>query len=137
MKRRKNFAEVFDVLKHRIIDNNLSIQEVSENSDVSEELIELLMNPDSDVINSIDRLFTALKVNRYFKELKFEIYKLSGEGTQFKVTRIINPKCSIYFDKSTQEFYRFRVKYKRDKLSIARKQLIMSEMKDFLENRLK
>jgi hypothetical protein len=135
--KRKNFAGAFDILKHRIIDNNLSIEEVSENAEVSEELVELLMNPDSDVVNSIERLFKSLKVNLYIKELKFEIYKLRGEGNQFKVTRIINPKCSIYFDKSTQEFYRFREKYKRDKLSRARKQLIMSEMKEFLENRLK
>ena len=135
--KRKNFAGVFEALKHRIIDNNLSIQEVSENSDVPEELIELLMNPDSDVINSIERLFTALKINIYMSELKFDIYKLFGEGNQYKIIRVINPKCSIYFDKSTQEFYKFRVKYKRNNLSRVRKQLIMSEMKEFLESKLK
>ena len=128
------FTEVFDLLKHRIVNNNLSIKEVADNSGVSEKLVEILLNPDSDVIDSISRLLTDFKINTYAKELTFRVYEVYGKENQFKVTRLIKPRCSIYFDKSTQKYYKFSVKYKRDDVSETNKQLIMSEMKEFLEN---
>jgi transcriptional regulator with XRE-family HTH domain len=129
------FNEVFNALKRRIISHNLSIQEIAENSTVSEELIELLFDDKNNVINDISRLIEFLNVNVSYSERAFKVYIITDSGKQLKVTRIIKPRCSIYFDKPTQEFYRFEVKHKRhNKISRPLKQLIMSEMKEFTED---
>lgn len=132
------FNEVFNALKKRIISHNLSIKEIAENSNVSEELIELLFDDKNNVINDISRLIEFLNINVSYSERSFKVYRITDAGKQLKVTRIIKPKCSIYFDKPTQEFYRFEVKHKRhNKITKHLKALIMSEMKDFTEDYLR
>ena len=131
-------SEIFNVVKNRIISHNLSIQEIAENSNVSEELLEIFLNNKNNVINDLSRLLEFLKINTYYKELSFKVYRITDAGTQLKVTRIIKPKSYIYFDKPTQNYYRFTLKHKRyNKISKAHKDLIMSEMKDFTENYLR
>lgn len=133
-----NLSDIFDATMKRIVRHNLSIQEISENLDIDEELLEIFLNSKNNVINDLSRLLEFLKINTYYKENYFTAYKITDAGTQLKITRFIKPKCSIYFDRPTQKFYRFSMKYgKHNIISDTRKQLFMSEMKDFLEDYLR
>ena len=87
-------SELFDAAKRRIVSHNLSIQEIAENSNVSEELIEILLNNKNNVINDLSRIIEFLKINTYYKELIFTPYKITDSGKQLKVTRIASCTCS-------------------------------------------
>lgn len=131
-------SEIMTTALQRIVDNNLSIQELSENSNVSEELLEILLNNKNNVTNDLSRLFEFLKINTYFKELVFKAYIITDDANQLKITRVIKPKCFMYFDRATQEYYRFSLKHKRhNTISRQHKYLIMNEMKEFTENYVK
>ena len=132
------FNKIFDDLKNRIIENNLTFEEVAENSGISVELLEILLNPDSDVVDSISRLFAFTKINLHSKRILLKIHTIAynKNKTQLRIKRVVEPKCSMFFDKATQEFYKFSMTNKRLKISETHKQLLMSDMKGFLEKTL-
>ncbi len=133
-----SLSDIFDATMKRMIRHNLSIQEIAENTDIDEELLEIFLNNENNVINDLSRLLEFLKINTYYKENYFTAYKIIDAGKQLKIARIIKPKCSIYFDKATQKFYRFYAKFGRHNIiSETRKQVFMSEMKDYTENYLR
>ena len=133
-----NLSDIFDVAMKKMVEDNLSIQEIAENIDIDEELLEIFLNSKNNVINDLSRLLQFLRINTYYKDNYFRAYHITDDKTQLKITRIIKPRCSIYFDKSTQNFYKFSMVHKlHNKISNTRKQIIMSEMKGFLENYLR
>ena len=133
-----NLTEVFNSVKNKLINKNLTIEEVAENTGVKQEVVEFLLDPNNNIIDDLSRIILFTKTGLEQRDYIFKTYTITEEDTQLKITRVIKPKCSIYFDKPTQEFYHFTAKYKKhNKLSNTRKMLIMSEMKDFLQDYLK
>ena len=133
---KNNFSDIFDKLKLHIADSNLTLEEISENIGVSEELLAIFLDPDNEVIDSVSRLFRFMNISLYSRELEFKPYSMKQNGTQIRLIRRIKPYCSIYFDTATQEFYKFTMKYKKIYLSDNHKMLIMSEMKDYLQSNM-
>ena len=131
-------TEIFNNVKNKIIKQNLTIEEVAVNSGVKQEMVEFFLNPNNNVVDDLSRLIDFTKTGLKQKDYIFKTYNIIEEGTQIKITRVIKPQCSVYFDKPTQDFYRFSLKYKKhNKISNIRKRLIMSEMKESLEEYLK
>mgnify|MGYP000978711307 FL=1 len=131
--KRNTIADILEILKLKITDKKLTIQELAENTDLSQEMVEFYLN--SEAIEEFSRILEFMKIGLYYNHFIFNAYKIYDAGTQLKITRVIEPRCSVYFDRKTQGFYRFEMRFKRHfKLSDTRKQLILNEMKDFYED---
>lgn len=129
-------ADAFLLLKNRVIEENLTLEELSKNTGVSEDRLNFYLN--SEMSDEFSRLMDFMRIGLHAKKFKYFVYKIYDGGTiggtQVKITRVIEPKCHIYFDRKTQSFYRFNLKYTRhNKITDDYKQLIMNEMKDYLE----
>ena len=125
-------ANAFLLLKKRVIEENLTLEELSKNTGVSEDRLNFYLN--SEMSDEFSRLMDFMRIGLHAKVFKYFVYKIYDGGTQLKITRVIEPKCHIYFDRKTQNFYRFKLKYTRhNKITDDYKQLIMNEMKDYLE----
>jgi len=138
-KLKKYISSLEDAFKsaNKIVENNnLTIQEIAENINCDEELVEIFLNNDNDVSGALTRMFVFLNIRIKSKEFLFQSHKAYDNGTYVKIKRIINPQCSIYYDRTRQIFYDFSMKYKREKITETRKNIIITEMSDFLEKHL-
>lgn len=135
---KSTLQEVFNIVKKKIVEKNISIEELSLNVGCDEKLIEIFLNPDNDVISSLSRMMALTKVNLKYNNCDFNIYLTYDSGSEIKITRRIKPRCHIYFDMATQEFYDFGVKYKKT-FPYEYKDIYISEMakhlKEYLENK--
>tara|TARA_R110000772_G_scaffold35637_4_gene85815 strand:+ start:27143 stop:27568 length:426 start_codon:yes stop_codon:yes gene_type:complete len=129
----KPFAVIFDEVKTRIAENTLTLEELSNETGMDQDLLSILLDQNNDVVDGISRLFSFMKINLHSNPLKFSIYKIMNGDTQVKILRTIKPKASIYYDKPTGKFFKFVLNKKRNKVTDHHKSLIMSEMQSFLE----
>tara|TARA_R110000823_G_scaffold204098_5_gene335157 strand:- start:706 stop:1131 length:426 start_codon:yes stop_codon:yes gene_type:complete len=130
----KTFLEIFDEAKIRIAENTLTLKELSTETGVDEGLLLILLDQNNDVVNGISRLMSFMKINLHSNHLKFSAHTLVDGNTQAKIVRTIEPRCSMYYDKATCTFFRFKLTKKRNKITRHQKALIISDMKDFLED---
>lgn len=137
--RYETLSEIFKVAKLKIADHHLSIRELHENTDIPEELLAIFLDDSNEVVNDLSRLFKFLKFGFMFNELVFRhhLISYSKSRTQLKITRLIQPRCTVYYDKGTQEFYKFNMTIKSNKASKMRKEILLNEMALFVENFLK
>ena len=132
----KTFLEIFDELKTRIAENTLTLEELANETGVEEGLLKIFLDQNNDVVNGMSRLFSFMKINLHSNHLKFSAYTIINGDTQIKINRTIAPKCYMYFDKPTGKYFNFKLKKTRNKISKHRKLLIISDMKDFLEENI-
>jgi hypothetical protein len=127
----QSLEDVFVSLKNKIAENKLSLKEVAANTQADEELIAIILDDSSQVVKTVSDLLNFMKFKIKSRELNFKVYKIRTYENQVKITRIIHPRCHIYFDKPTQKFFKFEMKYKREKVSDTYKQLIINDMVEF------
>ncbi len=134
-----SLSEIFETAKLKIADHHLSIRELHENTDIPEELLAIFLDDSNEVINDLSRLFKFLKYRFSYNEMLFRTHLISysKSRTQLKITRIIQPRCTVYYDKGTQKFYKFNMTIKSNKASEMRKQILLNEIAEFVENFLR
>lgn len=135
-KKQKSFVECFDAVKIRIFDNKLTIQELAETIGTEEEILEILLNPNTQVIEILSKLILIMKIKLHYSEMNFKLYKIFDNKTQLKIIRTLQPFCSMYFDRATQEFYNFKLTHKHYKISKTTKEIIVSEMAEAIKKHL-
>lgn len=129
---RKSLLEIIKTVKERIIENKLTLKEISKNIAHDEKLIAFVLNEENNVLKAISDTITFMKIRMKEEKMSFNTYLLFTDGgTQVKITRILHPKCHVYFDKPSQQFLNFEMKYKGQNISKAYKQLIINEMTEF------
>lgn len=136
MRQFKDFEQLFLEAKKKAIMHNLTVDDLSENAIVEPELLRILFDDSKDVVGSIDRLFKFLKIRFTTKHNIFDVYKLYDSGTQIKITRVIEPKCSMYYDRATANFYKFSYKIKTIERSETTTDILKSEMKELIEKNI-
>lgn len=136
MSKTNTFKDVFDVAKNRIANNKLSLNELSENAIVPEELLRILFDNRNNIVNDISRLFEFLNIRVSATEKAFKVYRITDDGQQLKITRVIKPLCSMYYDKGDGKFYRFSYKIKREKRDKSETDIIKTEIKELVINHL-
>lgn len=132
----KDFKKIFEEAKQVAINNNLTIEEIQENAKVDPQLLRVFFDDSKDVIDSLDRMFKFLKVSFSSRLKIFEAYKMYDSGTQIKLSRVIEPKCSIYYDKPTSKFYKFSYRVKTIDRSEFTTETLKSEMMDLIYKNL-
>ena len=132
----KNFEEVFNELKQIMIDNNLSVEDLADNSGADPQLIRILFDESTDVVGSISRIFEFTNTKLFTKQLQFRMYHLTDSGTQIRVARLIKPKCSIYYDKANGNFYKFEYRFKTRQGTETRTEIIKNEIKVLVDDYL-
>lgn len=130
-----NITDAFAEAKKVIQENNITIQEISENTNIDEQLVHIIFN--EVITNDLSRVLDFLKIKLIIKPLKFKPYSIiDDKGTSIKIKRRIKPYCSMYYDKATGKYYNFNVKHKSMKLSQKRKDIIIDEMDSVLKEYL-
>lgn len=137
MAKYKTINDLFSELKQVAIDHNLSIDELAENTNSEPQLLRILFDESQDVIGTLSRLFEFHKIEVFSKHRIFKPYKIYDSGTQIKVTRVIEPRCSMYYDKESAKYFKFKYKFKTKKRSETTTNIIKTEIKELVEKHLK
>ena len=132
----KTIEQLFEEVKQIAIDHNLSIEDIADNTDIEHQLLRIFFNESTDVIGSLSRLFKFTKISLFSSHRIFETYKIYDSGKQLKITRVIEPKCSMYYDKATAKFYKFAYKYKTKERTETRSDILKSEIKQLTNSYL-
>jgi len=127
-------TEIFKQVKERITKNELTFKEITQNTGVSEELLDIFFDDKNDVVKGLSNIISFMKFNLYHREIKFQSYHIRETITQFRITRTIEPKCFVYFDKADNKFYSFqRIPRQLDPIHETQKQTILSEIKTIID----
>lgn len=124
---------ILEITKQVIQDKKLTIKELADNIEAEEQIIEILLNPNNDVVGALSRLIELTNVRLRYVQKPMKVYKIYDNGAQLKIRRTLKPFCWMYFNRATQEFYNFEQKFKREKISTTTKEIIISEMADEVE----
>jgi len=128
-------TEIFKQVKERITKNELTLKEITQNTGVSEELLDIFFDDNNDVVRGLSNIIGFMKFNLYYREIKFQVYHIRETITQFRITRTIEPKCFVYFDKADNKFYSFqRIPRQPDPIHETQKQIILSDIKAIIDN---
>jgi len=105
-KRQSSLSFVFEEVKARIALNNISIQEICDNTKVERDIVELIFS--EDIVDSISRIiqFTKVKIT-LTNTWSMDVYHVHEDKSTLKITRKIEPKAHMYYDKKTGNFYNF------------------------------
>lgn len=122
----RKFSKIFDTLKDRIIESELTLNEICNNANINADLLDVLLDNSNNVVNDIERLFDFLKISLLSRSLEFKCYTITLSKTinQIKITRLIKPKCHAYYDIETSYLYKF---YSRTNIREFEKQLIINQ----------
>lgn len=132
----KNFTQVFEELKNLALENNLTVEDFADGTGADPQLIRILFNKETDVIDSISRMFEHVNIKLFTKHLVLKTYYITVSDAQIKVRRLIDPKCQIYYSKSEGRYYDFTYKHKKNRPSATREKIIQSEMKRLVDEYL-
>lgn len=134
----KSLIEYFGVLKDRFEENNITFNDINLNTDIPEEILQIYFSNENNVVRDLSTLFEFGKVKFNIVSRVFKVYMIFDDNQQIKITRVIEPKASVYYDRATQNYYRFEFKKKRLKSSTEiNKNLIINEIDEKLEIYLK
>jgi hypothetical protein len=104
-----SLSAIFEEVKKRFRENNISINEICDNAKVSRDIVEILWS--ESLIDDISRIIQLAKVKITVSNAwDMKIYRVKESKDAIKVTRIIEPKCHIYYDKASTNFYNFYIK---------------------------
>lgn len=134
MRKEQKENQIFGVIKKIILNNKISIEDIVENTNLDEETIKIFLN--SEVSTELTTLLDFLGIRIRFRNLAFKAYYITEEPTIIKITRVIKPYCSMYFDRTTGKYHRFKIKYKKAKVSENKRELIIKEMDDAVREHL-
>ena len=132
----KSFMEILNEAKQVIAEHNVSFDEISENTGVDSEFVRILFDDTTKTGMNIDEIFEFLKLKFVSKKLIFRPYAITNGGNQIKIKRLIKPVCQMYYDRGTDNFYKFSFKLKTYKTSETYIDILKSEMKDLIYNHL-
>jgi len=136
MPKTTKFKQVFDLAKERIAEHNLTIDELHRNTEIPIELLRIILDDSTNVINDLSRLFEFLNIRVSALPKSFRPYIITDDEQQLKITRVIEPRCSMYYDKMDGKCYSFSYKKKRLKHEPSETKVIQSEMKALINKHL-
>jgi len=139
-KKYKNFVTVIEEAKNIIIENDITIDEISMNTNIETEFIRILFDDSTNTYKNISDILDFLKVHFVTRNYKFRNYIVTDLGSTIRINRIIKPKCRMMYNVSAGEFFNFKFKLKRIKHSQTYTDIFKTEMKDalnqYLENKI-
>lgn len=135
-KRYKTLQEIFEEVKKVAVDNNLSIHDFQDNTGVDSQLLRIFFNDSTDVVASLSRVIEFSKLKLHSRKLKFKPYRITDQGEMIKVTRVVSPRCFMYYSKETAKFYQFEYSKRQLRKSKTTEDIIKSEIKNLLERYL-
>jgi hypothetical protein len=134
----KTLIQIFEEIKKRFSKHNLTFEEIHLNTNIPVEMLQIYFSEDNTVIEDLSKIVNFSKINLHTHTKIFKAYKIYEQGNTIKITRIVEPKCSMYYSRATQDYYRFAFKKKRFKGNeMINKELIINEMDEKLEIYLK
>lgn len=136
MKYKDKFSTAVEELKMLISENEITLQDIEDNTGVEQEFLSLIFD-DNNILDRISRVFEFARIKVQTKNLEFKPYKVVTDGRQIKVSRSIEPKCSMYYDRATSNFYKFSMEKKRSTVSEVRKNIFKADMAKTVESFLR
>lgn len=132
----KTLQQIFNELETFALENKLSVEDFAENTGADPNLIRALFDDTTDVVGSISRIFEFSKIKLHSTKLKFETYKIYDSGTQIRITRVVEPKCTIVYDRATAKYYQFKYRKIAKERSKTMSEVIKSEIKELVDDYL-
>jgi len=128
-KNQHTLEDVFKAVKERLINNNLSLKEISDSMGVSEEILDIFFDESNNVVSDLSNLIAFSKTVLTFRQYQFRPFIITEEKEYIKITKTLVPKCSVYYSKISEEFYRFYTPHQKN-LTEEAKQVALNEMHD-------
>lgn len=132
-KQDESFLEFWEQFTERVFEHKISLEEIEKQTQIDPELMTIIFNEKSEVISAIARLIAFGNFQMKFRRMMSRWYTIEVGETQIKVVRTIYPRCSIRYEKDTDIYFDFQMKKKREKISEEYKQLIISQMKKYVD----
>ncbi len=129
----ETLSEIFNEAKQRIAEHKITLRELSETTDIPEQLLTIFFDQNNEVVNDLSRLLVFLRFRLYRRILQFSTYSITKKERYYIVTRRLVPSCTAYYYKATREFKHFHVTTLNASVSKPIKKVIMQEMKDRVE----
>ena len=137
VQRNSSLSFIFEVAKKRFKDENISLDEIIENTKVNRDLLEIIFS--ESIVDDISRIiqFANVKITLN-NNWELKTHKIFEDDKSIKINRLIEPKCHIYYDKESEQFYNFHIPYKqKSKIKDKHhKAILVKDMCLFLEKHL-
>ncbi len=125
----KTFEKVMEEAKKVMAEHNLSLDEVEQNTGVEQDFIRILFDPTTRTSENISKIFEFLKIRLFTQNLLFTPYNVLSRGNIYRISRVIHPKCTMFYDRKTDTFYKFKYKLKTQTHSEVYTDIIKNEMR--------
>ena len=138
MKPSAELSKAFEALIERIEDKNLTLQEISINTGIDENILSIFLDRSNNVVSDLSKLFSFMHVSIKFRVNQMQNFVVTTQGNQYYIKRHIEPKCSLRYNPVTGKYHSFHFKAKKNPLNnTISKQLLSNELADELELYLK
>ena len=136
---KRKFSEVIQEMVKTFGENNLTLDEISKSAKVDKEFLLLLLNNEGQLVENISRLLDLANLKLTLVKYKMKIHVTKHiDKDVIMISRIIEPKCNISYDKAKDEFFNlnFRRKKQEKKLSKIELNQVLSDFKEFKESEI-
>lgn len=106
------FCDVVELAKERIVEENLTFDEIEKSIGVDAEFCRVLFDERTSTADNISRLMEFLKINMKPNKIFFKMYSVRRVENIIKVRRRYSPECTMYYDRDKDVFYKFSFKLK-------------------------
>ena len=128
----KSFSTVVDEAKQILADKNVTFQEIEDNTGVDAEFARILFDDSTRAHQNITAIFDFLHIRFISKRLLFAPYSIFEKGNQIRIRRVIKPKCTLYYDRQKDEFFKFSYDLKNEHRSKLYTDITKNDMKDMV-----
>lgn len=132
----KSFSDIVEQAKQVLADKNISFDEIQENTGVESEFSRILFDDATQTHQNVTKILDFLKVKFVSRKNVFYDHNITESGSQLRIRRTIKPKCTMYYDKGRDDFFKFRYDLQTVFHSETYTNIIKNEMKDLIYNYL-
>lgn len=126
-----DFLRIIEQAKEVMAEENISFDEIERNTGVDAQFCRVLFDDATKTAQNINTILNFLKISMKSRKLYFQTYDVRGEGSSMRIRRSKIPKCTMYYDRNKDEFYRFKYDLRSPENEMYTN-IIKNEMRDTL-----
>ena len=127
-------SEHFEMLKELMVKKKMTFKEISLNTGIPEGILVILFSEKHNLVDELSTLFEFFSIKISARRVVFKPYKVYDDGVQIRVSRVIEPRAFIHYDRRTQSFYNFQFRRRRFKeTEEMNRNTIMVEMQEYVK----
>lgn len=135
-KNHKKIKELLPMMLAKFKEENLTLQEVADTSKVDINFIEALLDEENPILSNLSRLVDFARIKCSFRQYEIPNLQYKNYENYIVLSKSIEPKCQIKYDKVTGQFYDLIPKKSNYVFSYEEKQNLLYEFQKFMEEKV-